>query len=160
MGSLNGTIRNAVGDPLTARITLVPADEAAFTGGEVRLGGTPITLATDGTFNLTDVPDGTYRLVFGFYNPPSRDDRTLTTPSFEVDGTTALEDALGLGLLTGPQTLVIKLDTDGQPYFVTDGTGTYSVFIDTDGQPYYALPPGGEDVYFDVDGQPAILTLT
>lgn len=160
MGSLSGTILDRIGGTLTAaRVVLVPADDAIAYGGEVRIGAYQIELAADGSFTIPDLPDGTYRLRLRFYNPPSRAIVELTTADFPITGDTGLATTLGMALLTGPELLVIALDTDGQPYYVPAGTGTHSVHIDTDGQPYYDDPPGGEDVYSDVDGVPVILTL-
>lgn len=164
MASLTGNIRNLVGgqlaNPMTPIVILAGLSEAGNVAGEVRLGGHAVELASDGTFIVTGIPDGDYRLVIRFYDPPTRSIVTIATVFFPIAGETDLAEALGLALLTGPQTLVIKLDTDGQPYFVADGTGDYSIFIDDDGQPFFDDPPGGEDVYFDVDGAPVILTLT
>jgi hypothetical protein len=162
MGSLAGKILNLVSDPMSrVRATLVPLTEAVTSGGEVRIGSVRLDLgADDGAFLVTDVPDGVYVVHLRVYDPPSGQMRTVVTAAFPIEGETFLDVALGLALLTGPQTLVVKLDTDGQPYFVTDGSGDYAIFIDDDGQPYFDDPPGGEDVYFDVDGAPVILTLT
>lgn len=159
MGSLSGTILNAVGAELShSRVSLVPADEAVSSGGVVLVGGTPITLAADGTFTVSDVPDGDYQVAIR-YHDPVQGRITLRTPTFTIDGVTVLADALGLLLLTGPLVQVIGLDTDGRPYYEDTGGQTNSVFIDTDGVPYYATGAGGEDVYRDTDGAPVVLTL-
>ncbi len=160
MGTLNGTITNLVGGPLPsyASVTLMPTIETAQVGGDIRVGGAQVTLAADGSFSI-NAKNGEYHLSIRIYNPPARQMVTITTPPFAILDTTDLAEVLGLALLTGPQTLVVKLDTDGQPYFVTDGSGDYGVHVDTDGQPYYASG-AGEDVWFDVDGAPVVLTLT
>jgi hypothetical protein len=160
MGSLSGTILNTVGGLLShGRVTLVPIDDAVSSGGAVRVGGTTLTLGTDGSFTASDVPDGDYQVAVRFYDPAKGEKVTVHTPTFTIDGVTVLADALGLLLLSGPLVNVIGLDTDGRPYYEDAGGQTYSVFKDTDGVPYYATGAGGENVYSDTDGAPVVLTL-
>lgn len=161
MGSLIGTITGGDGTVMTVpvpRVYLIPTDEVVSYIGDVLIGATRVTLATDGSFAVADVPDGLYRVRVLFYDPPSRAMVEVTTVEFPISGTTYLASALSSAALTGPVVTAFALDTDGRFYYDSTGAGTHSAFLDTDGNPYIDIGAGGEDVYEDTDGTPVILT--
>lgn len=79
LGELNGG--NPVfpnGDP--ARGFLSPYSPLTTYAGEVRIGGVEVTLETDGTFSVDDVPPGDYQFIVRYYDGATRQARVAAGP--------------------------------------------------------------------------------